>query len=254
MDEAIPSWERMYADERYAWFWPPAYEPESDRPEPAAVFALLDGRPGQRLLDLACGRGWLTIPLALSGYQVTGFDLSQAMLERARAAADQAGAAVQWVRGDMRQLPAEWTASFDHVTFTLSEFGCFSDPADNQQVLEEVARVLRPGGRFILDVVVNRDGLVQQDETINYLEGDGFFVIETDSFNLLSGVQRRDYRWYDRGRLHETQWQAQVYSPPEVRRMLEQAGFQILGAFGSLKGEALTRTSTGMTFLAQRGG
>ena len=58
----------------------------------------------------------------------------------------------------MRHLPAAWTGRFDYVIHTLSEFGCFAEEAENRRVLAEVARVLTPGGRYLLDIVVNRDG------------------------------------------------------------------------------------------------
>jgi 2-polyprenyl-3-methyl-5-hydroxy-6-metoxy-1,4-benzoquinol methylase len=108
--DSSPSWERMYHDKKYSWFWPPAYDPQSSPPEIEAVISFLRPEPGARLLDLACGQGWLTIPLAQRGFHLTGFDLSPALLTRAGQAADQAGVEVEWVRGDMRDLPGEWTA------------------------------------------------------------------------------------------------------------------------------------------------
>jgi ubiquinone/menaquinone biosynthesis C-methylase UbiE len=151
---------------------------------------------------------------------VTGLDLSEALLARAKPAAVQAGALIDWVRGNMRNLHPDWTEQFDAVTFTLSEFGCFDEPDDNQAVLDETARVLVPSGRFLLDIVTNRDGLVQQDETVNCLEGDGFFVKESGSLDLLTGIHKRSYRWYDRDELHETCCQIRSYTPLQVKQML----------------------------------
>ena len=174
------------------------------------------------------------------------------MLSRAQIAAGQAGARVEWVRGDMRSLPGEWTGSFGSVTLTLSEFGCFSDESDNQHVLLEVARVLEAGGRFLLDCVVNRDGLVLRGETCSCLEGDGFFVSERGSLDLLTGIHKRAYRWYHQGQRHEAEWRIRAYTPPEIARMLEKAGLRVLSACGNLTGDALTRDSRGMVFVAQK--
>jgi ubiquinone/menaquinone biosynthesis C-methylase UbiE len=251
MDDS-PSWETMYHDEKYSWFWPPAYDFQVSPPEIEAVVSLLGAQSGTRLLDLACGQGWLTIPLAQRGFHVTGFDLSAALLARAEQAAKQAGVKIEWVRGDMRDLPRGWTDYFAYVTLTLSEFGCFSNESDNQRVLSEVARVLNTGGRFLLDIVVNRDGLILRGETRNCLEGDGFFVSEQGSFDLLTGIHERVFHWYHQGRRHETKWQIRAYTPPEVGHMLEKAGFQVLAVYGNLVGDMLTRDSMGMTFVAQK--
>ena len=250
--DASSSWETMYSDEKYTWFWPPAYDPKSSPAELETVVSLLGAQPGTRLLDLACGQGWLTIPLAQHGFQVTGLDLSAELLARAEQAAELAGVQIVWVRGDMRDLPGEWSEYFESVSLTLSEFGCFTDESDNQRVLDEVARVLKPGGRFLLDIVVNRDGLVLRGETRNCLEGDGFFVAEEGSLDLLTGIHERVFHWYHQGQRHEAKWRIRAYTPPEVARMLETAGLRALAAYGSLAGDKLARDSTGMVFVAQK--
>jgi len=252
MDDLPSSWEAMYRDEKHSWFWPPAYDSKSNPPEMEAVVSLLGAQPGAKLLDLACGQGWLTIPLAQCGFHVTGFDLSAALLTRAEQAANQAGVRIEWVRGDMRDLPREWTDCFEYVTLTLSEFGCFGNESENQRVLDEVARVLKAEGRFLLDIVVNRDGLILHGETRNCLEGNGFFVSEQGSLDLLSGIHQRVYDWYCQGQRYEAKWQIRAYTPPEVAHMLEKAGFGVSAVYGNLMGDMLVRDSMGMAFVAQK--
>jgi demethylmenaquinone methyltransferase/2-methoxy-6-polyprenyl-1,4-benzoquinol methylase len=94
--------------------------------------------PGSRVLDLACGTGDLARGLAKAGLRPVGVDRSSAMLARARGAAP-------LVRGDAIELPFR-RASLDGVVcgFALRNFVSL-DP-----VIEECARVLRPGGRVAL--------------------------------------------------------------------------------------------------------
>ncbi|MYH60366.1 MAG: class I SAM-dependent methyltransferase, partial [Caldilineaceae bacterium SB0675_bin_29] len=144
------------------------------------------------------------------------------------------------------------TETFDFVTLTLSEFGCFHYEADNQRVLTEVARVLNSGGRFLLDIVVNRDELILNGDRNNSFDGGGFLIADKGSLDLLSGNYTRAFQWYQQGRRYETTWQIRAFTPPEVKRMLEKAGFQELSAYRNYAGDSLTRDSAGMVFLAQK--
>jgi len=96
-------------------------------------------RPGDRVLDACCGTGDLALAALEAGGDVVGLDFSERMLERARRKSD----AVEWVQGDVTALPYE-DGSFDAVTVG---FGIRNVP-ELQAGLRELARVLRPGGRF----------------------------------------------------------------------------------------------------------
>src|SRR5919199_3811879 len=95
-------------------------------------------RPGDSVLDAACGTGDLALADARAGAaRVVGLDFSQRMLERARAKAPQ----LEWVQGDMLALPFD-DASFDAATVG---FGV-RNVADLELALRELRRVLRRGG------------------------------------------------------------------------------------------------------------
>jgi len=105
--------------------------------EAAAVSA------GDAVLDVACGAGNATIPAAQTGAKTTGLDLTPELLAAGRKAAAEAGVEIEWIEGDAEQLPFD-DGSFDAV---LSVFGCMFAP-DQKRTAEELARVLRPGGRL----------------------------------------------------------------------------------------------------------
>jgi demethylmenaquinone methyltransferase/2-methoxy-6-polyprenyl-1,4-benzoquinol methylase len=96
-------------------------------------------RPGDSVLDACCGTGDLALEAERAGGRVTGLDFSERMLERAR----RKSATVEWVRGDVLELPFA-DASFDAATVG---FG-IRNVEDLEAGLRELARVLRPGGRF----------------------------------------------------------------------------------------------------------
>jgi len=110
--------------------------PGADLPGEAAAelaWLLLDLRPGMSVLDLACGHGELANRLAARGCRVTGLDSSAVFLDRARADVAAAGVSVEYVAGDMRQIP--WTGRFDRVINWSTAFGYFDDTT-NRAVLD----------------------------------------------------------------------------------------------------------------------
>lgn len=98
------------------------------------------------MLDLCCGPARHAAPLAERGYHVLGLDLDDAALRDARRRAP----AATFVRGDMRRLPLA-SSSMDAVLCMWQSFGHF-DADTNIAALAEMARVLRPGGRLLLDL------------------------------------------------------------------------------------------------------
>ena len=132
------------------------------------AWRLLDLAPGLRVLDLACGHGDLAGALAARGCAVTGLDSSAAFLDRARADAAAARVSVEYVAGDMRELP--WAGRFDRVVSWSTAFGYFDDDV-NRAVLDQIARVLRPGGRFEAERTVIRDGRARKLTFVKRLFG-----------------------------------------------------------------------------------
>lgn len=98
-------------------------------------------RPGQRVLDVACGTGVVSVTAARLGARVTALDLTPELLERARENARVAGVEIDWHEGDVEKLPFG-DAAFDVV---LSEFGHIFAPRPDV-ALAEMLRVLKPGG------------------------------------------------------------------------------------------------------------
>lgn len=143
------SWEELYRntpEEDIPW--------EAGRPSPELVDLVDKGRVAAgRALDLGCGLGTNTIYLAGRGFHVWGLDISPSALRRARGKARAAGVEAHWIEGDARTLPLA-SASLDFIY----DRGCLHHQ-NGPGVLEyaaEVARVLRPGGRYQLQAFTSR--------------------------------------------------------------------------------------------------
>ena len=97
--------------------------------------------PGMDVLDVACGTGNATLPAARAGARVTGLDFAPGLLEIARERAADAMLEIDFVEGDVQELPFE-DGSFDRV---VSTFGHMFGP-DHRRTANEMKRVLRPDG------------------------------------------------------------------------------------------------------------
>ena len=114
-------------------------------PGAEAFVARMELELGARVLDIACGTGNVTIPLARRGAMVTGLDMTPHLLEGARARAAREGLRVRLDEGFAETLPYA-DGSFDVL---VSMFGTMFSPLPRDHA-SEMARVLRPGGRLAL--------------------------------------------------------------------------------------------------------
>jgi SAM-dependent methyltransferase len=104
-----------------------------------------------RVLDLGCGPGRHSIPLAKQGAQVTGVDRSPFLLEKARSRAELEKLNIEWVQADMRSFVRP--GGFELVLNLFTSFGYFGDVEEDLTVLRNVFHSLAPGGFFIIDVM-----------------------------------------------------------------------------------------------------
>jgi ubiquinone/menaquinone biosynthesis C-methylase UbiE len=112
------------------------------------MIQLLGDVTGSQVLDLACGPGFLTRQIARRGARVTGVDVSVEMLRRAREEGRSAPKAITYYEMDATQLAQSWSGSFDVATCNMA----MVDMPDIDAVLTEMARVLKPGGRYIFSI------------------------------------------------------------------------------------------------------
>ncbi len=109
-----------------------------------APFLELVPPPGRLTLDLGCGEGRLTRDLAQRGHQVVGIDVSPTVVAAARAQSPE----LEFIEADAAKLPFD-----DGAADLVVAFMSLMDIDDMQGAVREAARVLEPGGRFLLAVV-----------------------------------------------------------------------------------------------------
>jgi len=207
--------------------------------------------PGAEILDIACGYGRHAIELVQRGYNVTGLDLSLPLLLRAADESKRRALSVNFVHADMREMAFE--KQFDGAYSMLTSFGYF-DEDTNLRVAERIGRALKPGARFLLDVV-NRDYVVSDLPVRVWWEGTGCVVLEEVDFNFHTSriVTHRSIVFED-GRQLEQEISVRAYSLHEIGRLLRQAGFRVMDVSGGLntRGQFFGNVSRSLLIVAEK--
>jgi ubiquinone/menaquinone biosynthesis C-methylase UbiE len=234
-------------DQDYLYFYEPLLAPQSDA-EAELIWRLLDLRPGQRVLDLACGHGRIAERLANRGAQVKGLDSSPLFLNEARASARDKQLDIDYVEGDMRALPFE-ANTFDATISWFTSFGYYGDE-QNRQVLKEARRILTPGGKLLIELN-NLPGLLPHWlPNVTFERGDDF-ILDHPRFDPVSGravTERIVVRGGERRRFN---FSVRMFVPAELKDWLLQAGFQTV-AFYDNQGDPLTVESRRAIAIATR--
>jgi len=242
------TWDAFFSD-----FYLRAYaaEEESEKAEAQALGAakLAGVEPGAELLDVPCGYGRHSVPLGRAGYKVTGVDRSGALLEEARRRTGHERRP-KLVQADYRELPFP-DASFDAALNLFSSLGYLGIEEDTR-VLAQIARVLRPGGRLVLETM-HRDLLVLRWSDSDWrLLGEGRLLLEQRTFDAPSGVATTTMTLIDGdGRRESRTWSVRVYAVTELLAMIERAGFEEAKCYGDFGGGAFG-PSTRLVIVARR--
>jgi SAM-dependent methyltransferase len=217
------------------------YDAENADFEPDGSFYLAQAqRWGGPVLELGCGTGRFTIPLAEHGLPITGLDIAPTMLEHARHKAPHL--AIRWVEADVRtfQLAAQFRLIFE----SGSTFMHLLERADQEAMLASVRRHLSPEGRFVISVWFPHPAGMVTTAT----EQDWFAYTALDGRAVrVSGVEHYDEvrqvktetayrRW--RGAdgqevLRSAPLSLRYTFPQEMEALLHYTGFQVLERYGA---------------------
>jgi SAM-dependent methyltransferase len=154
----------------------------------------------------------------------------------------------------MRRLPFAG-ASFDAVLNLFNAFGYLEDDAQDELVLGEVARVLRPGGRFLQELA-NREALVRgwHDSEVVRTD-DGLVVLQERTLDLRTSRDLTSYTLlHPDGRRTTLEHAIRLYTLTELAAMLDRAGLELLEVSGDLDGNPLELDSPFLVTLSGRTG
>ena len=192
------------------------------------------------ILELGCGTGSMTRRMAEKGYDMIGIDMSEDMLSLARQRSEGKEDGILYLCQDMRRFELYGTVAAvfcvcDTINYMLS-------PEDLVKVFSLVANYLDPGGLFIFDmdtVYLYEEVLGDNTNIMNHEVGD--FIWENSFYpdELINEVDltlflKQENSLYKK---HEETHVRRAYSLDTIRRLLDEAGLDMLGAYHELTDE-----------------
>jgi ubiquinone/menaquinone biosynthesis C-methylase UbiE len=216
-----------------------------------------------RVLELGCGTGRVTKPLARAGVDIVGIDRSAPMLARAWQAMTRLPnhpitQFARLVRGDIRALPFA-ARSFSMVLAPYGILQSLTKPRDLAATLASVARIVERGGTFGIDLVPD---VPKWREYTNKVQlrgrsgGANLTLVESVRQDrrrrLTTFEQRYVERRNGRTRDHCFELVFRTLSVPEMSRQLERAGFRVEAVLGDYQGRAWDERADVWIIMARR--
>lgn len=210
--------------------------------------SILHLSPEDKILDLCCGQGRHSLELARRGFKsVEGVDRSHYLIQKAKAHAKKEGLAVRFREGDARRLPYP-SDTFDAVMVLGNSFGYFETVQDDLRVLKGVFRVLKPWGRFIIDV---SDGAYVrehfQPRSWEWVDKNLFVCRERslalDGQRLIS---REVVTHVEKGVIVDQFYAERLYTRENLYELLKAAGFSDITSHGDLLSDSERNQDLGM--------
>ena len=231
MSDYDPEWYKSFFGPEYLNIYAHVFGEEESGKQATFVQKVLKLKEGNEVLDLCCGQGRISIPLARNGIRVTGLDFSNDLLSIARSKASNSGVQIKTIEADMRDIPFD--NKFDAVINIFTALGYFESDAEDQKVLNAVAKSLKQGGLALFDLL-NRDWVVANHMPREWRKNDKEVIyLEERKWDPLEGRSHINFKIiFPDGSVTETGHHIRLYVATEFNSMLERAGLSLERAYG----------------------
>ena len=209
------------------------------------------------ILELCCGTGRLTIPIAKDGYSICGVDYTPSMLEQAKMKAIEAELVIDFIEADIRMLDLQ--EKFDLIFIPFNSIHHLYRNEDLFNALGCVRNHLKAGGIFLLDCFnPNIQYIVEHEkepiEIAEYTTKDGREVLikQIMRYESKTQINRIEWHYFINSEFDSVQnLDMRLFFPQELDSYLEWNGFEILHKFGSFEEEAFCDYSEKQIFVCQ---
>lgn len=211
---------------------------------------VLDLRRGNKVLDVPCGDGRLCIELSLRGYDMTGLDISQEYLLRAREQSEAQKVAVEWLHGDMAEIESH--SKFDAAFCFGNSFG-YLDHEGTKRFLSSLSQALKPRGRFALDTAMAAESILLNMEERCWVETDGILMLTEHRYVAEESRLDTSYIFVKDGRTERRESAHHVFTMAETRHMLEAVGLRTVALYSTLDKEPFELGEPRLLLVAEKG-
>jgi 2-polyprenyl-3-methyl-5-hydroxy-6-metoxy-1,4-benzoquinol methylase len=190
-----------------------------------------------RILDIGCGTGRHSIELTKRGYHMTGIDLSDSLLKRAREKAAEQNLVIDFQKHDARQLP--FNQEFDAVIMLCEgAFPLMETDEMNFQILQNAANALKPGGKLIFTTLNGLFPLFHSvKDFLDSAKEDGNATTDAISFDLMTFRESSITSVEDdNGIKKDLHCNERYYVPSEITWLLKTLNFKSIDIFGATLG------------------
>ncbi len=208
-----------------------------------------------RILELCCGTGRLTLPIARDGYDITGVDYTASMLEQAKAKASEEGLEVELIEADIRTL--DLPKKYDLIFIPFNSIHHLYKNEDVFKAFTVVKSHLKKGGLLLLDcfnpnIQFIVEGEKEQKEIAQYKTKDGREVLikQTMRYENRTQINRIEWHYFINGEFDSVQnLDMRLFFPQELDSYLEWNGFKIIHKFGGFEEEVFNDKSEKQIFV-----
>ncbi len=210
-----------------------------------------------RILELCCGTGRLTLPIAKAGYDICGVDYTSSMLEQAKIKATEAGLEIDFIEADIRTLNLQ--EKYDLIFIPFNSIHHLYNNTDLFKAFNVVKNHLKAGGLFLLDCFNPNIKYIVEDENeqkeiAKYTTDDGREVLikQTMRYENKTQINRIEWHYFINGAFNSVQnLDMRLFFPQELDAYLEWNGFNIIHKYGGFEEEAFSDNSEKQVFVCQ---
>lgn len=210
-----------------------------------------------RILELCCGTGRLTLPIAKDGYNISGVDYTVSMLEQAKVKASKEGLNIEFIEADIRTL--DLPEKYDFIFIPFNSIHHLYENEDLFKAFNVVKNHLKEGGLFLLDcfnpnIQYIAESEKEPKEIAEYTTKDGrkILIKQVMRYENKTQINRIEWHYFINGAFNSIQnLDMRLFFPQELDAYLKWNDFNIIHKFGNFEEGEFNDNSDKQIFVCQ---